>query len=148
MSESSRQPNNGSDSSQHYPPVKERATDIYALLGNERRRHVIDIVHSEGQQSLSALAREVAAREHDLNQDEVEGRQYKATYVTLYQNHIPKLEDDGCITWDVDADVIASTELTAAYREVMASVATSDLFGTGSSDTTSDGSGFLRRFIS
>jgi len=52
---------------------------------------------------FSELANELAAWENGVDVDEITERQRKRVYVSLYQTHIPKLEEAGIVSYDADS---------------------------------------------
>jgi hypothetical protein len=73
---------------------------VYQLIGNSRRRAVINILLSENQSvTLSELARQTA--EMTSESEGVEPSDiYKSVYVSLQQNHLPKLHEHGVVVYD------------------------------------------------
>ncbi|SFL55350.1 hypothetical protein SAMN04487950_4186 [Halogranum rubrum] len=80
---------------------------VYQLIGNSRRRAVINILLSENQPiALSELARQTAevTSEHEgMKPSDI----YKSVYVSLQQNHLPKLDKHDVVVYDVDAGSVA-----------------------------------------
>jgi DNA-binding transcriptional ArsR family regulator len=77
--------------------------EVYHLLSNPRRRFIISYLRDERVVDLQELASKVAAWENETSVDELTDQQQKRVYVSLYQTHIPKLEDAGIVTYDSDA---------------------------------------------
>jgi hypothetical protein len=81
--------------------------DVYRLIGNSRRRAVINILLSENEPMLlSELARQTAeltSEREDVEPSDI----YKSVYVSLQQNHLPKLHEQGVIEYDADAGSVA-----------------------------------------
>ncbi|WP_139246815.1 DUF7344 domain-containing protein [Halogranum amylolyticum] len=81
--------------------------DVYRLIGNSRRRAVINILLSENESvMLSELARQTAAvtsEREDTDPSDI----YKSVYVSLQQNHLPKLDERGVVEYDADAGTVA-----------------------------------------
>jgi DNA-binding transcriptional ArsR family regulator len=89
---------------------------VYDLLSNGRRRFVISrLRRAEGPVSVSDLSEAVAAWENDIPQAELTDKQIKRVYVSLYQIHIPKLDEAGLVEYDKDSGRV---ELTAAVSEL------------------------------
>lgn len=80
---------------------------VYQLIGNSRRRAVINILLSENQPvMLSELARqtaEVTSEREGVEPSDI----YKSVYVSLQQNHLPKLHEHDVVVYDVDAGSVA-----------------------------------------
>lgn len=72
--------------------------DLYEMLGNSRRRHVLRYLRTVSKPvSVGELAEHVAAVENEVPVDEVTPAQRKSVYTSLYQNHLGKLADAGLI---------------------------------------------------
>jgi hypothetical protein len=75
--------------------------EAYELLSNARRRFVISYLRSQdGRVPLNELSQSLAAWENDIPVDELGDQQIKRIYVSLYQTHLPKLEEAGLIEYD------------------------------------------------
>lgn len=77
---------------------------IYELLSNHRRRYTLHYLkrHEDGT-TLSDLAEQIAAWEHDKTVAELTSAERKRVYTSLQQTHLPKLEEAGMVTFDRDA---------------------------------------------
>jgi DNA-binding transcriptional ArsR family regulator len=85
-----------------------RRDELFKLLGNERRRHAVEILRRRDEAiTLDALATRVAAAENDVAVGEVTGRQRKRVYTSLQQTHLPRLDEAGAVTFDKEAGTIA-----------------------------------------
>lgn len=80
---------------------------IFDLLSNSRRRYVLSYLsdHPEGA-TLQELARQLAAWENDIPDEEVTQEQQKRIYVSLYQTHLPTLSEAGVIDRESNGDKI------------------------------------------
>lgn len=63
-------------------------TDAFNLLSEQRRRHVLDCLDSEGPTTVSELAAWIADRT---------GEPWQTVRTSLHHVHLPKLEDYGAI---------------------------------------------------
>jgi hypothetical protein len=81
--------------------------DVYQLIGNSRRRAVINILLSENEPvMLSELARQTA--ELTSEREGVEPSDiYKSVYVSLQQNHLPRLHEQDVVEYDSDVGSVA-----------------------------------------
>lgn len=93
--------------STHVDPDSRLAeSDVFHILGNDRRREILSVLAAEeGQIDVSEIARTVAAREAAAD-DSVPNNLYKSVYVSLQQTHLPQLEADGVVVYDTDAKTI------------------------------------------
>ncbi|MEZ3117164.1 hypothetical protein RYH80_14710 [Halobaculum sp. MBLA0147] len=74
--------------------------EVFTLLKNRRRRAVLSLLSDVPETTLSDLADEIAADENDTTPDRLSSSQRKRVYISLYQNHLPKLADAGVIEYD------------------------------------------------
>jgi len=89
---------------------------VFDLLSNSRRRFVLHYLErAGGPVRLSELAAEIAATENDVSVDELTSQQRKRTYVSLYQTHIPKLQDAGAVSYNAETGMV---ELAAGAGEI------------------------------
>lgn len=83
----------------------------FDLLRNTRRRFVLrQLQDAPDGIELSELSSALAAMENDVPADELSREDRKRIYVSLYQTHIPKLEDSGVVRYDAEAGVVHPTE--------------------------------------
>ncbi len=89
---------------------------VYEVLSNARRRFVISrLRRADGAVSINDLSEAVAAWENDVPQAELTDKQIKRVYVSLYQIHVPKLDEAGLVEYDKDSGLV---ELTPAVSEL------------------------------
>lgn len=90
--------------------------EIFDVLSSDRRRFVLSyLLENEGTAKLNDLARELGAHEYETSPDELTDTQRRRLYVSLYQTHIPKMENYHIVEHDADSGVVSATELA---REV------------------------------
>lgn len=83
----------------------------FTLLSNPRRRFVISYLSHHGSPvGIHELAEQIAAWENETDVDELTREDRKKAYISLYQTHIPKLEDAGIVTYDEDERLVALTD--------------------------------------
>lgn len=89
--------------------------EVYDILSNGRRRYVIHLLREEGEPiPLSELSDRVAAWENDLPVSELTDQQIKRVYVSLYQTHIPKLEESNLVEYDKDSGQVSLTSTVSS----------------------------------
>lgn len=93
-------------------PSPERLDRIFTMLQNRRRRLVLEYLRTHDSVTQSDLARHVAAVENGISESAVTSTQRKRVYVSLYQAHLPKLDDFGAISFDQDRGTIERTPRT------------------------------------
>ncbi|WP_440009095.1 DUF7344 domain-containing protein [Halomicrococcus sp. SG-WS-1] len=75
--------------------------DVFEILKSTRRRYALHYLRHEGSSGdLSTLATHVAAWEYDTTPEELMPKQRKRVYISLYQTHLPKLEEVGLLRFD------------------------------------------------
>lgn len=85
-------------------------SELLALLANERRRQLLAVLEeSEAPVDCETLARRVAERESEL--DRPSPRHSDRVAITLWHNHLPKLDEAGLVRFDPDRRTV--TPMTA-----------------------------------
>lgn len=75
--------------------------DLFELLDNPRRRLLLYYLFvREGGIHLSDLSREIVAFEADEPLEDIPDEKITSVYVSLYQTHIPALENCGMVEYD------------------------------------------------
>jgi hypothetical protein len=75
--------------------------ELIELLGNDRRRAVLDLLRRNGDRaSVRDLAAEIAAAENDKHPERVTYRERKRVQTALSQFHLPKMDDHGLVKFD------------------------------------------------
>lgn len=98
------------------PPAREHLTkdQIFHLLQNERRRLALTYLQGvEGEVKMRDIAEQVAAWEHDTTVEALDSDQRQRVYIPLYQNHLPKLDEEGVIEYDQSRGVVRRTPVAA-----------------------------------
>lgn len=84
---------------------------VFDILSNTRRRMVLYYLRQYGgSATVQELAKEIAALENDVEVDELTRQQQKRVYVSLYQTHLPKLEETGIVESDDETGEVYLTE--------------------------------------
>lgn len=100
---------------------------VFEILSNTRRRLVLYCLRQHGgPATVRGLTREIAAIENDVSVDELTRQQRKRVYVSLYQTHLPKLEDSGIIQYD-DGEEVRLTDRAREIDKYLTAPSTSDL---------------------
>lgn len=85
---------------------------IFHLLQNERRRLALTyLMGRDDEVKMRDIAEQVAAWEHDTTLEALDSDQRQRVYIPLYQNHLPKLDDDGVIEYDQSRGTVSRTPL-------------------------------------
>lgn len=87
--------------------MTELSTDlIYDILSSPRRRHVLEVLDdTDGEIEFAELATRVTAREEG-GRGQVTSTKRQRRYVSIYQTHVPKLENVDVVTYE---DGVVST---------------------------------------
>lgn len=81
--------------------------DKHHLLSNSRRRAVLErVLRSDEPVSLRDLSEEIATEEADETPPPSNLR--RSVYISLHQNHLPRLDKQGVITYETDGKMIAA----------------------------------------
>lgn len=83
---------------------------VYSALGHPRRRYLCYTLLEDAEWPLTDLATKVAAWENDIPESAVSEPQHDEAYVSLYHAHVPKLVDEGVITFDEEDETITAAE--------------------------------------
>jgi len=100
-------------SSEGVETSSERLDRIFTILKNRRRRLVLEYLRDRESTMHGDLARHIAAIENGVSADAVTSTQRKRVYVSLYQAHLPKLDEFGAISLDRDRGTVERTPKTA-----------------------------------
>jgi DNA-binding transcriptional ArsR family regulator len=74
--------------------------DVFDVLGNARRRAALRRVAEGSALSQGELAEAIAAEENAVPIEAVTAAQRKRVYVSLYQIHLPRLDEAGAVAFD------------------------------------------------
>ena len=64
---------------------------------------------------MGDLAEQVAAREYDTTVEQLSSKQRQRVYIPLYQNHLPKLDDEGIIDYNQSRGVVERKPLADQF---------------------------------
>lgn len=86
--------------------------DIFHLLQTRRRRDALRYLKgTEETVRMRDLAEQVAAWEHETTVDGLTSEQRQRVYISLYQSHLPKLDEEGVIEYDQSRGTVHRTEI-------------------------------------
>jgi hypothetical protein len=93
---------------------------IFHLLQNERRRAVIRYLRDEeGTVSMRDIAEQVAAWEHDTSVAALDSDERQRVYIPLYQNHLPKLDEEGVIEYNQSRGTVERTPVADQLEQYL-----------------------------
>lgn len=94
--------------------------DLFEVLANRRRRQVMAYLQAgDGTATAGELAEHIAAAENDTSVEQLSSIQRKRVYVSLYQNHLPVLDDANVAEYDHDRKTVALEVDSAALDHVV-----------------------------
>ncbi|WP_144920712.1 DUF7344 domain-containing protein [Halorubrum salsamenti] len=94
--------------------------EVFEVLSSSRRRQILYHLHRRGGRAdLRSLARDTAADETDETDEPVDSDVVKRFYISLYQTHIPKLEQVGLVEYDGDEKTVTLTDRVADVAHVL-----------------------------
>lgn len=83
---------------------------VFDILSSPRRRYLLYYLNQQDEPvSIQELSARIAAWENDIPVDDLTSQQQKRVYVSLYQTHIPKLEDAGVAEYDQEEGTVRLT---------------------------------------
>jgi len=81
--------------------------EVFEVLKSPRRRYALYYLRREGGETeLSDLTEQVAAWENETTLAALTTEQRKRVYISLYQTHLPKLDEADIVDYDRDAGVV------------------------------------------
>lgn len=84
---------------------------VFKMLHSPRRRQVLAYLSAQdGPVDLDDVIVQVAAWENDTTVDAVSESERKRIYVSLYQTHMPKLDDAGLVEYDEEEGTVELTD--------------------------------------
>jgi hypothetical protein len=97
------------DVAQFEPLPKDK---LFHILQNQRRRYALRYLQgTEGVVDMRDVAEQVAAWEHDTTVQQLTSNQRQRAYISLYQCHLPKLDDEGIIEYNQQRGFVERTPL-------------------------------------
>ena len=95
--------------------------ELFDVFSNARRRRTVQFLKRRGGAcDLAPLVEQVAAWENDADPEDVTRTQRRRVYISLYQTHLPMLEDHGIVDWNPDdheIELLPSEELFEPYLD-------------------------------
>lgn len=81
---------------------------VYTSLAHPRRRYLCYTLLEDDEWTLTELAVKIAAWENDVSEDAVTDEQRDRVYVSLFHSHVPKLVEEGIVTFDAETEQITA----------------------------------------
>lgn len=89
--------------------------ELFDLLRNRRRRDILAYLDaSDGTVTLDELAESIAADENDVEPEQLSSQQRKRVYISLYQNHLPKMDELGIVEYEQNRGIVTLLDLSEA----------------------------------
>lgn len=93
---------------------------VFDILSSPRRRYVLYYLKQVDEPiELTDLAEQVAAWENETTPESLTDQERKRVYVSLYQTHIPKLDEAGIVTYDQDDGSVELAPGSSAIDEYL-----------------------------
>lgn len=92
------------------------ADTVFTLLANARRRQLLTRLYRAESKDLESVARSIATVERDDPDETVSQDDVRRVYISLYQNHVPKLEENGVIEYDRDDGRVSLVRSSATQQ--------------------------------
>lgn len=90
--------------------------EVFEVLYNPRRRYTLQRLAQHGRpHTMDELVERISAKENDVPIGELERQQRRRVHVSLYQTHLPLLDEVGAIGYDKETNTI---EPGPALREL------------------------------
>ncbi|SDG26422.1 DUF7344 domain-containing protein [Halorientalis regularis] len=101
--------------------TQEPLSRVLSVLANERRRRALSVLETAdgGDLSMDRLAGRIAAAENDTPVTDLADEDRRRVYVSLYQTHVPRLEQMGAVAFDDGRGTIRLTERGRALVDQM-----------------------------
>lgn len=97
---------------------------VFDILSSPRRRYVLYLLRDAGEPvELTTLAEHVAAWENDVEVTEITEQERKRVYVSLYQTHIPRLDEADVVEYNKETGLVS---LAGEAREIDSYLQTSE----------------------
>lgn len=98
------------------PPPELSEDELFGVLQNRRRREALGHLNDRGGPvSTRELADWVAAREHETTPEALRPEERQRVYISLYQSHLPVLEEHGVVDYASSEGVIEATALAGRF---------------------------------
>jgi hypothetical protein len=108
------------------PPEEILEVDhVYEALAHSRRRYLCYTLLEDTRWTLTDLATKIAAWENDVPEHAVTDDTRERAYVSLYHAHVPKLVEEGIITFDRATEMITAAENASQVLKALEGIGTS-----------------------
>lgn len=97
--------------------------DLFKMLKNPRRRRIIQHLNKHDTATVGELTERIAAAENDKDPANLDSQQRKRVYISLYQNHLPDLDDTGIVNYQSVGKHVEAREETTRLAALMDIVA-------------------------
>lgn len=101
--------------------------EVFEVLKSPRRRYALYYLRREGGVAeLSDLTEQVAAWENETTTAALTTEQRKRVYISLYQTHLPKLDEADVVAYDRDEGVVRLADRASDLDLYLGDVSTSE----------------------
>lgn len=93
---------------------------VFELLANPRRQLLLrNLAERGGGAPLRDVSRVIAAQETGTDPEEIDGDAVTRVYISLYQTHVPALQDGGLVEYDDEEKVVTLDEYPDEITEIL-----------------------------
>lgn len=92
---------------------------IFESLNNSRRIHVINIINDIEESNVSDLSETVASIEYGKDIADLTEQERKRVYVSLYQTHLPKLDEVNVIDFNQQKSTVLKDENCSSMASII-----------------------------
>lgn len=91
---------------------------VFTILADQRRRYTLNCLkEQETPLTLTKLAEEIIFRENSTYINEFPSEEVNQVSLSLYHNHLPRMEDANIIHYCQTEDAIIVTEITSVLKQ-------------------------------
>lgn len=93
----------------------------FHILQSDRRRALLRYFLAAEKTSfvMRDVAERIAANEHDTTRGQLTSEERNRVYISLYQSHLPTLDDNGIISYNKERGLIQTEPLLAVFKPLV-----------------------------
>lgn len=93
---------------------------VFEMLKNHRRRYVLRyLIMEDGRATMDELVEQIAAWELSKPIETITTQERKRVYISLYQTHLPRMDDVSAISYNKENGVITQGKYFDFFREYL-----------------------------
>ena len=119
-STTSAETNDGKEDSSENAADELAEDKIFHLLQVQRRRDALRYLQTHGGSAeMRNISEQVAAWENDTTLAELTSNERQRVYISLYQSHLPKLDEEGVIEYDKNRGTVELTPVAEQFTSYL-----------------------------